>query len=664
MAPPRSTAARRALPILLLLLSTQTALAQHHRPHSSVPRSTIAKAARALAEPWHTSFPRQWDLREQQLGAVAVNGVPLFQSPHGPLIKHRARLLSPVAAARGIAGHLGPANSLRRFLHHAAVASAADNDANNNPRHRPPLRIGVVGGSISWGSAVKRGVEDWPSLVTTFLNQYYPNANISLTNGCVPATPASFTSACLQNLVPQDADLVFVEFAVNESGAGEKQEPSADDLRRAAIRYERLLRKLLSLPRRPAVVLLHLPAVGMTMGLSHPWCRQYNQTAEDHLATVGDYYDAPSVSLRKAIWRLARQPDSRHAMNFTDFFSDTQKQPYDFIHPLGPGHRAIADLVLHALGEVALGLTLRPWSADLLEGGGGADGAEALAPLPPPLHANNLADKNLACAHGSALSAHVESAEGFDLIDEGKAPKQKVGYVAWRPGARLVLRVDLKAAEEAAAEEEEGAKTTGSGVAVQLAYLKSYKHMGRASVECLGGCSCGGDDGGRNATTASPSSPLVVDAHHDIWQTTVYLLPLAPKPLPDNNNKPCLIAITVLDGTSSPDRGHKFKVSGLMATLPLEGTLAQQEAERVRQSLEHEALQHERWLGQVNSGEAPAAEEVLKRRRQEEREAAAAKVAVVVAATNGKADGSLPRGMEAQRRAQQQQVLKEDAKQP
>jgi len=707
-------------------------------PPGAVPASAVARAALALAEPWQACFPRQWDRRERQLGAIRLaGGVPLLASPHGRLLAHRARLLSPSAAARGLS-HLGPAHRLRRFLHRAARGSKGG---------ARPLRVAAVGGSVSWGSAVERGSEDWPSVVTRRLRDYYPRAKFELTNGCVPAAPASFTSACLQKLVPGDADLVFVEFAVNESGAGEKGEPAEEGRAAAAARYERLLRKLLRLPRRPAVVLVQLPAVGMAMGEGHPWRRGYGQTVEDALSAIGAYYDAPAVSLRSAAWRLARE--HAHGLNWTDFYDSPSGDRYDFIHPLAPGHRAVADLVLHALGEVALGLALRPWSGGGLpslslkggggdrEGGrrqeppggresggggsfgggidddndGGDDRAEALAPLPEPLHPRNYADANLACAHGAALAAHVVSAEGFELVDEGVAPKQKVGYVAWEPGARLVLRVDTSGASLGGSRSGAGFGGSGgggedgggggsgvgggfgldgggepAGVAVQLAYLRSYKHMGRASVECLGGCTCGagaaaappappnergdsdGGGGGGPPTGAPPPPPppatLVLDGHHDVWQTTVYLAPFSPSPAAD-----CRVAVTVLNTTGSPDRGTKFKITGLMATLPPRGSLAADEAAALLSAASeeggHAALQHERWLGQVNDGEAPAAEEVLKERRRRQRGAAReAAAAAEAGAGGGGAAGALElprsRELETQRRERHQASARGD----
>ena len=69
--------------------------------------------------------------------------------------------------------------------------------------------------------------------------------------------------------------------------------------------FERLLRSLLSLPRRPAVVLVH----------SYMWARSdapygrpgtYYSSAERELSELASYYGLPSVSVRGAAFHAMR----------------------------------------------------------------------------------------------------------------------------------------------------------------------------------------------------------------------------------------------------------------------------------------------------------------------------------------------------------------------
>lgn len=52
--------------------------------------------------------------------------------------------------------------------------------------------------------------------------------------------------------IPRDSDVVFVEYSVNDPQA--PNPPFQNDMRRG---MERLLRRLLTYPRRPAVILMH-----------------------------------------------------------------------------------------------------------------------------------------------------------------------------------------------------------------------------------------------------------------------------------------------------------------------------------------------------------------------------------------------------------------------
>lgn len=64
--------------------------------------------------------------------------------------------------------------------------------------------------------------------------------------GAVPATPSPYMAMCLHSHIPPDIDAIIVEYNVND-GTAKGNVPE----RRA---HERLLRKLLKLPRAPLVM--------------------------------------------------------------------------------------------------------------------------------------------------------------------------------------------------------------------------------------------------------------------------------------------------------------------------------------------------------------------------------------------------------------------------
>jgi DNA polymerase alpha subunit B len=96
-----------------------------------------------------------------------------------------------------------------------------------NPCSAPPaalnrkdkkLTVAVVGGSISAGT----GAEDapaWVDRLETYLKETYgkvANVNVTVNNGAVPGTTSAYMAGCVNLHVPADADIVVVEYTVND----------------------------------------------------------------------------------------------------------------------------------------------------------------------------------------------------------------------------------------------------------------------------------------------------------------------------------------------------------------------------------------------------------------------------------------------------------------
>ena len=139
---------------------------------------------------------------------------------------------------QGVA-HSGPNFRLRRVITKLAEGKS--------------ISIGALGGSITCAHMVRRGREDWFSLVSNYLTHAFPKANVTSFNGCVIGSQSEYASMCLSRIIPNvgDMDLIFVEYATNDAYV----DGSISHGRSRS--YERLLRKLLNLPKQPAVVLMH-----------------------------------------------------------------------------------------------------------------------------------------------------------------------------------------------------------------------------------------------------------------------------------------------------------------------------------------------------------------------------------------------------------------------
>lgn len=105
-------------------------------------------------------------LLQQQLGAAAHD-----------------YLLGPLQVQRSVA-YAGPSTRLRSLLHRLRTGE------------QKQMQMVVLGGSISWGSAVKRG-EDWFSRVVAYMRKAFPATNITAINGCEHEYGSAAAAVCM-----------------------------------------------------------------------------------------------------------------------------------------------------------------------------------------------------------------------------------------------------------------------------------------------------------------------------------------------------------------------------------------------------------------------------------------------------------------------------------
>ena len=197
------------------------------------------------------------------------------------------------------------------------------------------IKLGFIGGSITQGSLASASetcyahrVYDWWR--TTFGTAAYCNAGIG-------GTTSQFGAARVdEDLLCRAPDVVFVEFSVNDENTDHFAES-----------YEGLVRRILSHPNKPAVVLIH------------NMFYDTGRSAEEVHAAVGAHYALPSVSLRAFLWEALR----------TGAIGRRELTPDD-LHPNDRGHALVADMVIALLEAARRGET----APDI--------------PLPPPRTAN------------------------------------------------------------------------------------------------------------------------------------------------------------------------------------------------------------------------------------------------------------------------------------
>ncbi|KAG2422480.1 hypothetical protein HXX76_016004 [Chlamydomonas incerta] len=425
-------------------------------------------------------------------------------------------------------------------------------------------------------------------------------------SGAVPGTQSSYVSACLAQHLPPAPDLVLVEFAVNDPPA-----PSpayADPSRRA---FERLLRKLLVLPSRPAVVLVNMYAHNAPAPDGSGCCKFWNN-AERDFTELAAHYGLPSVSLKAAVWAdTAANTSGSEALAAGALFNAGRYHP-------GPGGHVVAfELLLTLLQELAAA----DWrmaaaaaaaaaarqhhdgasstsTSSISSGSGSAEQqqahdaaavqaeaelraafeAEAARPLPPPLGAENWEpERGSTCIiqqefHALVVGSGQEPGPGLQqgataavatatAATAAAAPaaapegwqwtdegRGKWGFVATEAGRQLRIRVRT---------ELDGPRRDRGDVVAQLVYLRGYDGMGAATLTCEYGCSCGGGgadsaDSAEAAAAAAAPWRLVVDGYAGERQVTV----AATADFTVSQAADCVLLLTTL-GPAPPTGGSQ-----------------------------------------------------------------------------------------------------------
>lgn len=435
--------------------------------------------------------------------------------------------LSPRSLERGLFS-LGDRARMRRFAHKLLSGQ--------------PLSVAALGGSVTSGNgAYSRREEDKALSVgyvrrfERFLQGVSPGAAHVVKNSALSGVTSGVYSVCANDMVQQDADLVVLEFGMNDPT------DLAGFLRQERLGFERLVRKALEFPNRPAVVILNHYAY-IIAGGSHNTTGDFLVTAENELDVIGQYYGLPLLSIRAAAYHLMRANATGYKIHAPYEGDGTQEvlEPgdeffyYDTIHPYGKtGHWAMADLLVGLVQESALSLARAPL--------GEGDEAAAQEPVPEPMVAGNYHRPTSTCLLLRDFQRVVVEQQGFEWRNErpdAQMAAQKWGWIADQPGAWALLQFDtntnLRLQGDLQSEMNE----------VVLTHLRSFERMGRARVACESGCTC---------------EESVIDGY---WERDASLTELHRfKATP---HRECRVRVTVLPDSSSPDGGHKVKLAGVI----------------------------------------------------------------------------------------------------
>ncbi len=195
------------------------------------------------------------------------------------------------------------------------------------------LRVVYVGGSVTVGaSASDHDRLSWRALTSAWLAKRYPEADCSFAQGGISGTNSTYGVYRIEQLLsPEQPDLVFIEFAVNDSGN-----------RKETIRaVEGMVRKIQAGDPKTGIVLVYCAtqhgAEAYRLGETPANIR--------HMVEVASHYGLPSVNLCLDISQRLNSEE----LAWSDFAGDT-------VHPYDAGHRMYAEGVAGLL-EAALQVT-------------------------------------------------------------------------------------------------------------------------------------------------------------------------------------------------------------------------------------------------------------------------------------------------------------------
>ena len=180
------------------------------------------------------------------------------------------------------------------------------------------VTVAYIGGSITEGAGAapahsscyaRRSYE-------AFCKRFSVKDNVHYTKAGVGGTPSELGMIRFERDIlegKEAPDIVIIEFAVNDEG----DETKGDC-------YESLIRKVLALPNKPAVILLFAVF-------------EFDWNLQERLMPIGRRYNLPMVSVKDAVVEQFYLPAKKgRVISKNRFF-------YDIYHPTNAGHRIMAD---------------------------------------------------------------------------------------------------------------------------------------------------------------------------------------------------------------------------------------------------------------------------------------------------------------------------------
>uniref|UniRef100_A0A383VWI2 SGNH hydrolase-type esterase domain-containing protein n=1 Tax=Tetradesmus obliquus TaxID=3088 RepID=A0A383VWI2_TETOB len=374
------------------------------------------------------------------------------------------------------------------------------------------VNIVAFGGSVTVGYRLSN--TSYPEEFVEWLGATFPGVKFNLINLARRATAATFAALCLVQDLPEDADLVLLEYSVNGYG-GQCQCFTSPQ----TAGYETLLRKIIK--KAPHTAMLAFASFMWLDKENKPG--KYYETGEDQHGVVARRYGVPMMSVRDALYDVMFDPDNAYGVKREEIL-------VDIVHVGDYGAKVYAAFLAWAVRHQATRVVLHHRSL--------AAAARHTPALPPPLNPEAAQeDWPTFCAEGLGLQKYVTENKGWKWVDEGTnacAGCHRYGYLTKQVGGSLTIKVNSDVLSEQDIKDQ-------AKVMLALTFLKSYSDVGHVNVECVSGCEC---------------KPKVFDAKNSRPTSELHTERMEIGP-----GKECLLKFTILDATSTS--GHKFRLASV-----------------------------------------------------------------------------------------------------
>ncbi len=257
------------------------------------------------------------------------------------------------------------------------------------------LTIGYFGGSITEGAGASSGALCYRGRVTTWFREKYPDAEITEIQAAIGGTGSDLGMyRCERDLLSKKPDLVFFEFAVNDSGGVYEN---------VMAQTETIFRKIRTANPNADIIVIYTitGAIHNTMAEGGEYRSRAAQSAVAH------YYGIPSIDVGEVL----RVQTMLAGGDFTRFAKDT-------VHPTDEGYALYTDCITAWLEK-----NLTP--------------SDALTPYEAPAQ---LCPKVYDLARLEDCGALTDfAADGFTLEEKSLCGRYHHYLEATTPGAKLTF---------------------------------------------------------------------------------------------------------------------------------------------------------------------------------------------------------------------------------